>query len=223
MGVNVEHIIIDGNSTDGTSEIIQSRLHENIIYLRESDNGIYSALNKGLKMATGDIVGILHSDDLFYDSNILNCIQSEFLNPRINVVYGDLDYVSKLNTSKIVRKWKSGTFNINKLIFGWMPPHPTLFIRTDFAKTVGMYNEYYSISSDYDYILRCFSNKDVSAQYICKTLVKMRVGGVSNRSIGKIIEKMIQDYKIIRSNNTGGIITIALKNLTKVTQFVTKR
>ena len=218
-----EHIIIDGKSSDRTVEIIEKFLDKRTILFSEPDKGIYNAINKGISKASGDIICLMHSDDLFAANNILEIIQRKFTEDKsINLIYGDLEYVYKNNTNKILRRWKAKEYSFNQLKYGWMIPHPTIFIRKEAADNIGEYNEHYHISSDYEYILRCLLNSKISTYYMSKVLVKMRVGGESNMSIMKIIKKTIEDYKIIRKSKIGGLVTVLFKNLRKVEQFFIK-
>lgn len=134
-------------------------------------------------------------------------------------VYGDLDYVSANDTNRIIRRWRAGDFNLSRLARGWMPPHPTLFLRRDVFDRWGAYDTTYRIAADYDAILRWFSKGELEARYIPQVLVKMRVGGESNRSLGRILRKSSEDYRAIRSNGVGGLATLAIKNVSKVQQF----
>jgi len=124
---NVEHVVIDGASTDGTLQAVQASMNARTVLVSEPDNGIYDALNKGLARATGDVIGLMHSDDFYADNDVLQSVAAAFANPTVNAVYGDLDYVAKSDTSHIIRRWRSGEYSPSKLSHGWMPPHPTLY------------------------------------------------------------------------------------------------
>ena len=216
----LEHIIVDGKSNDGTIEIIKNNKDYRTILISEKDDGIYNAINKGINNSTGDIICLLHSDDLYANNNILNIIAEKFTEDQsINLIYGDLEYVYKNRIHKVLRKWNAGKYNYKKLKYGWMIPHPTMFIRRDVINLIGKYNEGYKISSDYDYILRCLLNVNIKTYYIPDVLVKMRLGGTSNMSVNKIIKKSKEDYKIIKSNKIGGIHTLFFKNIRKLNQF----
>ena len=216
---DVEHLVIDGASTDGTLEVLKTYERNAIVLLSEPDDGIYFALNKGLKQSTGDIIGLMHSDDFFADEYVLKRVACAFEDPGVDLVYGDLDYVSKKNTSLLIRRWQPGEFNKNKLSRGWMPPHPTVFIRRRLIEKLGVYNTKYRISADYDLILRFFGQEHVRAVYIPQVLTKMRLGGLSNGSFMSILRKMQEDYTALRCNKVGGIWTLLLKNLRKINQF----
>lgn len=214
-----EYIVVDGGSTDNTMNIIED--NEDIIdySVSENDAGIYDALNKGISAATGDVIGFLHSDDVFAHKDVLNSIASFFIASKSDSVYGDLNYVSKNDTSKIVRKWRSGVFARHKMRNGWMPPHPTFYMRRDLYEKYGAFDLSYDIAADYDSILRYLWKYRVTTAYIPDVLINMRVGGASNRSLRNIIRKTREDIQTMKSNGLPTIRAIIGKNLTKVPQF----
>lgn len=216
---NYEHLIIDGESTDQTLKLIRDFENPRIVCKSEPDEGIYDALNKGIQHSKGDIIGFLHADDIFEDSSILKKIAESFTDPQVYAVYGDLVYVQKDSISKVVRYWRSGTYSRSNLGRGWMIPHPTLYIRRNFYEEYGGFNKKYSISADYDLILRLLLNKSFTVIYIPQVMVRMRLGGISNRNFINIWRKSCEDFKVVRSNSIGGIYTVALKNLLKIKQF----
>ncbi len=223
---NIQKIWIDNYSNDGTFEYLKSKKDKQTVLISEKDQGIFYAFNKAIKFATGNIVGFLHSDDSFYKKNTITTIVKKFENNNINFTYGDLNYVNK--NDEVRRKWiadsetntiKNYQYFDKKLKYGWMPPHPTTYFLKKFINKVGKFNTNYKISSDYDFLIRALRNKKISAIYIPKTLVKMNLGGNSNKSIYNILIKMTEDYKIIKENNLGGLITLVLKNLQKINQI----
>lgn len=216
---NVEHVVIDGASTDGTLEVIEAHRHEGMVLISEPDRGIYDALNKGIENASGDIIGIMHSDDFYSHQNVLAKAATCFAQTSADAVYGDLDYVSSSDTNRIRRRWSSGDFDRRKLRRGWMPPHPTLFVRRAVFEQFGVYDTSYQIAADYDAMLRWFWCNNIDPVYIPEVLVKMRVGGESNRSLERIWRKSVEDYRALRSNGVGGILALTSKNLRKVPQF----
>lgn len=220
--VDIEHIIIDGGSTDNTLDIIKKNKNRISVLISEKDNGIYDALNKGIKIATGDIIGFLNSDDMFTNKYVVSRIVNCFNVKKTDVVYGNIVYQSKdEDNKKTIRYWRSNVYNPGCLKFGWMPPHPTVYCKREVYETWGLYNDKFRISSDYEFILRIFKQPTISKAFLPTILVKMELGGVSNRSLKNIILKMIEDYKAIKINNIGGISTVIMKNLRKIGQFNT--
>lgn len=217
---NKEHIIIDGGSTDDTVVKVKKFKNKNQFLFSSKDLGIYHAINKGIKLSSGKIIGILHSDDFYYHNKVISDVSEIFKNSNVDFVYGDLQYVSKQYPYKIIRKWKAGKFNEKNLYKGWMPPHPTVFIKKKIFKIIGYYNTKYKISSDYDFLIRILNQKSIKKKYMQKTIVKMRIGGKSNRSIINIINKSIEDFKIIKKNKIGGFVTLFNKNYSKLSQFL---
>ena len=215
----IEHIVIDGASTDGTLQALQASLHDRMVLISEPDKGIYYALNKGLFRASGDVIGVMHSDDYFADEHVLSKVAAAFDDPKVDAVFGDLDYVAKEDSSKVIRRWRSEKYNSTRLSRGWMPPHPTLYIRRSLFDRMGVYDTNFSISADYDLILRYFSGGNICSTYIPHVLIKMRLGGKSNRSIDNIWHKTREDYAALRSNKVGGVWTLVQKNFRKLGQF----
>lgn len=215
----VETVVVDGASTDGTKELLLDYEERLSVLISEADEGIYDALNKGVRRARGDIVGFLHSDDIFGDKEVLNRIAAAFADPAVNAVYGDLVYVRREDPNKVVRYWRPGKFLRRKLVMGWMPPHPTLYFRRSFLESIGSFDARYKIAADYDYILRSFSRAEFVATYIPVVLVRMRVGGSSNKSLENIIRKSREDYCILRRSGVGGFWTLLCKNVRKLPQF----
>ena len=219
---NVEHVVVDGASSDGTLAILQNLALElnDFILVSEPDKGIYDALNKGMSHSTGDIIGLMHSDDFFADDLVLERVAKAFADDKVDAVYGDLMYVSKDNPSRVIRHWRAGEFRPSKLKRGWMPPHPTLFLRRRVLDRLGGYDTHYQIAADYDCILRYFGQGQINATYIPRVLVKMRLGGESNRSLSRIFRKSKEDYLALRRNHIGGLWSLVLKNVRKIVQFL---
>lgn len=219
-GVDIELVVIDGGSTDGTLDVLRSyadRLH---VLVSEPDRGIYDALNKGIQRASGEVVGFLHSDDLFADADVLSRIAAAFADPGVGAVYGDLLYVRKDNPDQVVRYWRSGEFSGRRLGWGWMPPHPTLYVRRRVYELHGLFDTSFRIAADYDFILRALGQNRVGVRYIPEVLVKMRVGGASNRSLRNIVQKSNEDLRALRRNGMGGVGALMWKNLSKLPQFL---
>lgn len=217
-----EHLIIDGASSDGTLAVVQTRHREAMRVVSEPDEGIYDALNKGIGLATGDVIGLVHSDDFLAHDEVLAKVARAFADPAVQAVYGDLDYVSAADPLRIVRHWRAGAVTARKLGWGWMPPHPTVFVRRALLDTHGTYDTSYRIASDYDAILRWFGKGGIRAAYIPEVLVKMRVGGESNRSLGRIVRKSLEDLRALRSNGVGSVGALLAKNLSKLPQFIVR-
>jgi glycosyltransferase len=219
---NVEYIVVDGKSKDTTVEVIKSFGSGISKFVSEPDKGIYDALNKGIKMATGDVIGFMHSDDLYANNQILTKVAALFEKEKTDSVYGDLEYVYKDDTSKVLRYWKSGVFSLSKLKMGWMPPHPTFYVRREVYEKYGLFNTNLKISADYDTMLRFLGKHRITTAYLPEVMVRMRVGGASNRSLKNIIRKSKEDYQAIKDNSFGSVFTLVFKNLRKVTQFIVK-
>lgn len=215
----IEHLVMDGGSHDGTMDLLKSWNKHTILLESAKDKGIYDALNKGINKATGDIVGFMHSDDVFQDCEVLDKIARAFQDPSVDAVYGDLVYVSHHNLNRVVRFWRAGNFENRKLRLGWMPPHPTFYVRRSLYQTFGAFDLRYRISADYDCMLRILSSPKIKYIYIPEVLVRMRLGGVSNRSFSNILLKTSEDVEITRQNLGRGYFTVIMKNLTKIRQF----
>jgi len=169
----------DGGSQDDTVTIARA-YQANCI--SEGDKGLYDAMNKGIQRASGDIVGILNSDDFYAGDQVLVRVQEAFQDPNIKAVYGDLDYVDPEDTGKVIRKWRSGPYERDRFRYGWMPPHPTFFVRRELYDQYGLFDLSFRTSADYELMLRFLYKHRVPAVYLPKVLVKMRAGGVSNSS-----------------------------------------
>lgn len=218
---NIESVVVDGASHDSTFKIVSDykKKHENIVAISEPDSGIYDALNKGIRISSGEILGFAHSDDFFADCSVIKDVVEAFNDKSIDIVYGDLDYVSKDDQDKILRHWVAGNFFPHSLSKGWMPPHPAMFVRRRVVEKLGSFDTGFKISSDYDVILRYFHCTKIHTKYIPRVLVKMQVGGESNRSFVKIFQKSCEDYLILRKNKVGGFWSLFLKNARKIPQF----
>lgn len=216
----VEYIVLDGASTDGTQDIVHSygnRIHR---VISEPDKGMYDALNKGIKIATGEVIGILHSDDTYYAPHTLAHVASLFAATGCDAMYGDLEYVSKTDPSQVIRYWKSNPFDVKKFRYGWMPAHPTLFLKKSVYEKFGGFDLQYTIAADYDFMLRTLGSGQLHCEYLPEVITRMRVGGASNKSLKNILRKTADDWRAIRRNKAGGPMTLVWKNLSKVGQFV---
>ena len=215
---NIEHIVIDGKSTDKTLEIV-AKFSSVSKVISEKDSGVYFALNKGIKKASGDVIGFLHADDFFANDLILEKIAEKFKDTNADILYADLDYVAFENQKKIIRHWKSGDFSFKKLKKGWMPPHPTFYVKKSIYDRLGYFDTSFSIAADYDLMLRFLSDKTLKVVYLPEVTVKMRVGGISNRNLKNILQKSREDLRAMKKNHVGNFFTLIMKNLQKIPQF----
>ena len=217
---NIEHIIIDGGSTDGTLEVIKRYTEKRVNIVSEPDNGIYDALNKGIRQASGEVIGLLYSDDFYAHDRVIEKVADIFMKYNIDSCYGDLQYVDKNNPDKVIRYWKSSQYRHGKFKYGWMPPHSTFFVKKEIYNKYGYFNTNFKIAADYELMLRFLEKHKISTYYRPEVFIKMRIGGTSNRNIKNLIIKSNEDYRAWKVNNlNGGFYTILLKNLCKIPQF----
>jgi len=216
----VEHILQDGGSSDGTLDVLAAFADPRLRLESGRDGGIYDALNRGIARSTGEVVGLLHSDDLFAHPHVLAQVAAAFEDPQVEGVYGDLEYVARNDPSRVIRYWRAGDYHPYLLRRGWMPPHPTLFLRRSVFERYGTYDTEFRIAADYEAILRWLTRGRIRLAYLPEVLVRMRVGGESNRSAGRILRKSREDLRAIRRHNVGGVRVLAAKNLSKITQFL---
>ena len=214
---NIEHIIIDGGSTDGTLEVIKRYTEKRVNIVSEPDKGIYDALNKGIRQASGEVIGLLYSDDFYAHDRVIEKVADIFMKYNIDSCYGDLQYVDKNNPDKVIRYWKSSQYRHGKFKYGWMPPHSTFFVKKEIYNKYGYFNTNFKIAADYELMLRFLEKHKISTYYTPEVFIKMRIGGTSNRNIKNLIIKSNEDYRAWKVNNlNGGFYTILLKNLCKI-------
>jgi len=218
---HVEHVVVDGGSTDGTLGVLASSRAHLAKLICEPDRGVYDALNKGIRAATGDIVGFMHADDEYASDRVLERVAAAFEDPSVEAVYGDLVYVRKDDPSHVVRYWRAGRYARAQLAHGWMPPHPTFYVRRDVYNRFGTFDIRYKIAADYENMLRILWRGGVQAAYIPEVLVRMRTGGMSNRLLNVLL-KSREDYAALRENGLEAVHALVLKNVTKLPQFVVK-
>lgn len=217
---DIEYIVVDGNSTDGSPAIIEKYKSKITKFISEKDKGVYFALNKGIALATGDVIGLLHSDDFYASKTIITQVVKEFESSHSDSVYGDLQYVSRENTEKVIRHWQAKPYNNQLFLKGWMPPHPTFFVKNKCYTNFGCFNTSFSISADYELMLRLLYKYNISCSYIPQVLVKMRTGGISNVTIRSRITANREDRLAWKVNGLkAGILTLWLKPLSKFRQF----
>lgn len=220
---NIEYILIDGGSTDETLSIIKSYGNKISTLISEKDNGLYDALNKGISLATGDVIGILHSDDFYTNNHVIQHIVSSFSNSPVDAVYADLYYVDKINTNQIHRKWKAGIYKEGMFFNGWMPPHPTFFVKRSIYETCGNFNLNLTSSSDYELMLRFIHKHKIKLAYLPEFIIKMRIGGKSNVTLKNRIKANKEDRLAWKLNNVKPYFyTLYLKPLRKIIQLFKK-
>ncbi|MDX1471304.1 MAG: glycosyltransferase family 2 protein [Flavobacteriaceae bacterium] len=221
---DIQHVFIDGGSSDSTLDTIYKTSTRNPMVISEPDHGLYDAINKGISQATGDIIGLIHSDDFLASPKIIFEIVNVFQRNDCDGVYGDLQYVRANNPDRVVRFWKSQDFQKDFLSQGWMPPHPTLFLKENIFADYGNYNLNLTIAADYDFILRIFSKENLKFCYVPEIITVMRLGGASNRSLSNIIRKSREDFYALKQNQIARPIKALLqKNLSKLSQFYSKK
>jgi glycosyltransferase len=217
---DIEHIVVDGKSKDGTLAIITKYNDHLAQWVSETDRGIYDAINKGMQMATGDVVGILNSDDMLDSPTVIENIVRTFEETKVDAVYGDLDYVAAEDTSKIIRIWKGRPFKRNRFHYGWMPAHPTFYIRRSLIDKYGLYENHYYTAADYEFMARYLYKNKVSACYLPMLIVKMRMGGESNKNLRQRLRANRRDYLAMKVNNIPFPLLVSiLKPLIKLHQF----
>ncbi len=211
---------MDGGSTDGTLDIVREVGSEIAKVVSEPDNGVYDALNKGIALATGEVIGILHGDDTYADREVLSRVERVFEDNRVDSCYGDLVYVDRENTERIVRRWHSGDYDVRRFYWGWMPPHPTFFVRRKIYEKFGGYKLSFGTAADYELMLRFLVRHRISSIYIPAILVRMRTGGASNISLMNRLRANRMDRKAWRENGLKPLpFTHILKPLSKVGQY----
>jgi glycosyltransferase involved in cell wall biosynthesis len=220
---NIEYIIIDGQSTDDTLKIVEKYKHKIAKVISEKDKGLYDALNKGIEQATGDVIGFIHSDDFYPKPNILEKYAETFLRTGCDAVYADLYYVDKKDTEKIIRTWKSGNYKKGSFINGWMPPHPTFFVKRRIYSQLGQFNLAFKTAADYELMLRFIHKNNIALAYLPEFTVKMRVGGKSNITLQSRLNANLEDRQAWEMNGIKPkFYTLYLKPLRKLTQFFTR-
>ena len=220
---DIEYIIFDGASTDGTLKIIEKYKDNISTILSEKDKGMYDAINKGIELCKGEVIGILNADDFYIDDKVIGEVVAKMQEEKADSLYSDLYYVSANDTNKVIRNWVSGKYNRQKFLFGWMPPHPTFFLMRAAYEKYGNFNLSLKSAADYELMLRFLYKNNISTCYLPRPLVRMRVGGVSNVSLINRIKANKEDRKAWRMNGLRPRpYTMLLKPLRKVLQYVRK-
>lgn len=208
----IEHIVIDGNSTDGTQAIIEKYKQHITHFISEPDKGIYDAMNKGIKIATGDIIGILNSDDIYATPHILEQIATTMSEQNLEAIYGDVMFFESENKKANKRRFNSSHFSAKRISWGWMPAHPTLFLTKNIYEKYGDYKLKYKIASDFEFIVRIFQDETIKYKYIPQILVRMRLGGVSTSGLKNTL---LLNQEVLRACKENGIKTNIFKILSK--------
>ena len=218
---NIEYIVVDGGSTDETVSIIKQNSSGISKWKSEKDNGMYDALNKGMKMATGDIIGILNSDDILASKSAISKIVACFKEQQVDSVFGDLVYVDAEDTSRIHRFWKGTHYNRNSFKLGWMPAHPTFYVRREIVEQLGGYETHFFSAADFEFMTRLLFKHRISSYYLPELIVKMRTGGMSNGSLKHRIRANRRDYLALKRNSVPfPFIVSLLKPLRKLPQYI---
>lgn len=217
---DIEYIIIDGNSSDGTQAIIESYSDKITHYISEPDKGMYDAINKGLKIATGDIIGLMHSDDVFYDRSVVSKIVNTFLmSATADAVYGNGIYVTNDAKEKIVRNKIGGEYNFKKLKSGWLPLHPTVYIKKSIIEKYGNYSLDFKIASDTEFLLRYLFKHKINIVYMNEYVVKMKMGGMST-DYKRVLDVLSEDYEIYKYHNIPAFRAVFQKKVLALTQYL---
>ena len=221
QGLPAEHIVIDGGSTDGTAGIVNKCSNAIAKFVSEPDEGIYDAMNKGIRMASGDVVGILNADDLYADGDVLSGVAKAFEDPSVESCYGDLVYVDPSDTGRVVRSWRAGPYRKDLFYRGWMPPHPTFFVRRSVYEKFGLFNLSLGSAADYELMLRFLLRHGISTVYLPRVLVRMRAGGTSNLFLRNRLRAHRMDRMAWKVNGLAPLPwTILLKPVRKIPQFL---
>tara|TARA_R110002124_G_C8874366_1_gene507987 strand:+ start:97 stop:840 length:744 start_codon:yes stop_codon:yes gene_type:complete len=218
---DIEYIIVDGQSTDGTIELIKSYGTRITHFLSEKDHGIYDAMNKGIDLATGEVIGIINSDDFYANSEVISKVVKALNETSYDACYADLDYIDNLDSGKIIRHWRSGEYSTSSFKNGWMPPHPTFFVKRKCYLDFGKFRLDFGSAADYELMLRMIEKNGVKITYVPEVIVKMQTGGVSNVSFKNRIEANKNDRKAWKVNQLKPrFYTLYLKPLRKLLQFL---
>lgn len=217
----IEYLIIDGKSSDGTLAIIEKYKHRIAKVVSESDQGMYDALNKGIEMASGELIGILNSDDFYIDKSVVSDIVLKIREKKADACYADLVYVDRLDLKNVKRYWKASRYRMNHFKWGWMPPHPTFFVKKECYNKYGKFNLNLISAADYELMLRLIHKHQISLAYLPRVIVKMREGGLSNTNILSRLRGNREDQKAWRINGLQpNFLTFFLKPFRKVWQFL---
>ena len=222
---DIEYIIVDGASTDGTQKAIEEIIknkstHIDIKYISEPDSGMYEALNKGIRIATGDVIALLHSDDMMFDTHTVRDVMREMERTGCDFLYADGLFVEAERTDKVVRNWIGGRYSKWKVRHGWLPLHPTCYIRREVMERLGLYDESYRIAADTDLLVRYLLENTLSVEYLKRYVVRMRMGGLSTDN-SRRAKMWKEDIRVYRSHGFKHVtLTKIEKMMWKVPQFI---
>ena len=221
---DVEHIVIDGGSTDGTLDLVRSEGRRVATLVSEPDRGIYDAMNKGLRLARGDVVGLLNSDDFLASPRVLATVAAALAEPDVDAVYGDLCYVRQHAPSEVVRYWRSSPFRQGAFARGWTPPHPTLYMRRELYERLGAFDVAYSLAADLELMARYLEVHRIRSRYIPEVFVRMRLGGATNRSIGNVVRQNREIWRALHRHGLAGSVTtfVVAKLISRASQFLAR-
>lgn len=221
---DIEYIVVDGASTDGSIDAVRCKMEDerwkkSYKFVSEPDHGMYEAINKGVRMATGDIIGLVHSDDMLYDNHVISDVVKKFNETGTDFVYGDGIFVNAKYTDRVVRYWKGGQYHRWKVRLGWLPLHPTCYIRREVMLREGMYDETYRIAADTELLVRYLYKVPLKVAYMKRLVIRMRMGGLSTDS-DKRRQMWKEDVRLYKSHGFAPQLTKLMKMMWKVPQFV---
>ncbi|MCD7973421.1 MAG: glycosyltransferase [Candidatus Azobacteroides sp.] len=214
---NIEYIIVDSASTDGTMEVVNEYKDRVTTIISEPDTGIYNTINKGIRLATGDLVGVMHSDDIFFSRNVISLVARAFEKNEIDLLYGNGIFIN-LKTKRVVRNWISGTFHPSKIVRGWLPLHTTVYIKREIVNKYGLYDESFKIAADSEFLLRYMYELNLNIYYLNRYLIRMGMGGAST-SLSKTFPKWKEDKRLYEAHGLNPYVALPRKILSKVKQF----
>ena len=198
---NIEHIIVDGGSVDATLAIIAAEGQHVAKIISEKDSGIYDAMNKGVQLATGDVIAFLNSDDYYKDSEVLAQVATVMEAEHLDALYGDLEFFAANQQNVVIRRYNSGRFSVDRLGWGWMPAHPALFVRLALFDKYGMFSTDYRIAGDFDFIVRVFKHPEIRFRHLPKSLVCMQMGGISTSGWRATLLLNYEMMRVCRANS----------------------